>query len=196
MVKKKILGALLASIAVAGCAEMKELDDWAMKKAREDRATAPGQQADRAVKFKVPAEAQCSFNPGYVEADNCCIMTPYMSSLDLDTAFARAVQEYRFPTKVKERGRDPNPTRLYRYMSYPGQEHMAANEVRPRSSSALSQGFYMTLRIEKGAVDANSRIELAYCETPGLRATDQLAWHKAVQDSIYATLPPVQARKQ
>jgi hypothetical protein len=195
MMKRSMLGTLLAALAVAGCAEMKELDDWALKKAREDRQPATGTPAASAAKFNVPSGAQCAFNPGYPESANCCILSPYMSSLDMDTALARAVQEFQYPTKISGRGRDPNPSRLYRFMTYPGQLHDVANDVRPRSDASLAQGLWLKLRIEPG-VDKHAHVELAYCETPGLRAADQVAWHKAVQNAIYTTVPPLQARRQ
>ena len=97
---KRMIGALALAM-LAGCAEMKELDDWAMKKAHEGRAPAAGSQANRSGLAQASGGAQCAFNPGYQKSDNCCILEPYMSSLDVDAAFAQASQEYRFPTKVK-----------------------------------------------------------------------------------------------
>jgi hypothetical protein len=189
---KHALGVVALAVAVAGCAEMKELDDWAMKKAHEGRAPAAGTQANRGGSAVTSGGAQCAFNPGYQKSDNCCILEPYMSSLDVDTAFTQASQEYRFPTKVKGTGKDP--TRLYRYMTFPGQSHIVANDVVPRSGGVLSQGFWLALRVETGPQKGMSRIDPTYCATPGVRATDLEAWHKAVQDSIYATMPPVQGR--
>jgi len=195
MMKRKILGAVLATLAIAGCAEMKDLDDWAMKKAREGRQPTADAQAAGVAKFKIPAGAQCAHNAGYPESENCCIVDGYMSSVDIDTALARAIQEFQFPTKLTGRRLDPNPVRLYRFMSYPGQMHDVANDVRPRSDPSLAQGFWLYLRIEPG-VDKHAHVEPAYCETPGVRAADQVAWHKAVQNAIYTAVPPLQARKQ
>ena len=189
---KHAVSAVALTVAVAGCAEMKELDDWAMKKAHEGRAPAAGSQANRSGLTQASGGAQCAFNPGYQKSDNCCILEPYMSSLDVDAAFAQASQEYRFPTKVKGPGKDP--TRLYRYMTFPGQSHIVANDVVPRSGGVLSQGFWLALRVETGPEKGISRIDPTYCATPGVRATDPEAWHKAVQDSIHATMPPVQGR--
>jgi hypothetical protein len=173
---------------LVGCAEMKQLDDWAMAKAKENKAAAAQSGSATAV-AGTPSKAQCQYNPGYALESNCCIVPPYISSLDVDTAGARALREFNWPTKVNGRGKDPQPTRLYRYQAYPGSKYMAAHEVLPRSDPSLSQGFYLVTEIEKSGT-ANSYVEAAYCETPGLRAADQAAWHRSIQTLIYATLPP------
>lgn len=167
--KAKTCVASLAAFIGTGCADTVPLQ-------------APSLQAP-----VVSVSAQCSHNPGYQRSDNCCILPSYVSSLDVDTAFARAMREYRFPTKIEGKARSPE--RIYRYQSVKGQYHSAANEVVPHGDRSLSQGMWLFLTLER-ETDSTSSVSAAYCEIPSRRAESPAAWHTAVQQSIRTTVPP------
>jgi hypothetical protein len=133
------------------------------------------------------ATAQCNHNPGYQRADSCCILPAYVSSLDVDTAFSRVMQTYRFPTKADAKGRSSD--RIYRYQSVKGQYHSAANEVAPSGERTLAPGLWLFVTLER-ETDATSSVSAAYCALPGRRPDNPAAWHAAVQQSIRATVPP------
>ena len=133
------------------------------------------------------ATAQCTYNPGYQRADNCCILPPYVSSLDVDAAFSRVMQTYHFPNKAVVKGR--NTDRIYRYQSVKGQYHSAANDVVPIGERKLDQGLWLFVTLER-ETDTTASVSAAYCELPGRRPDDPAAWHAAVQRSIHATVPP------
>jgi hypothetical protein len=175
---------------VAACTQMQQLDDWALAKAREGRGAPASGNAAAPPTSAQAAFGQCRFNPGYTKGENCCILDPYVTAQDADSAFASAVQEFQYPTKIQGRGRDPN--RLYQYLTYPDRMHRAAHEVRPRSTPALAaDGYWMMVGVEKGVAPGTSRVEVAYCPTPGVAIKDHSAWHQTVQRAVYATLPPV-----
>lgn len=169
--KAKTCAASLAAFIVTGCADM----------------APPQVQGPSVQPPAVSGLAQCSHNPGYQRSDNCCILPTYVSSLDVDTAFSRAMREYRFPTRGEGKGR--NPERIYRYQSVKGQYHSAANEVVPQGDRTLSQGMWLFLTLER-ETDMSSSVSAAYCEMPGRRPENPIAWHAAVQQSIRATVPP------
>ena len=192
MMKTQVLGVLAAAAIVAGCAEMKELDDWAMKKAIEARAPAPVATYERGGSRLVSGSASCTFGPGYPKEEHCCVMDRRESAMDVDTAFAKVTQEYRYHANIDMRGK--NLSRLYRHQKFPGKLYVLADDVVPLSNSALGKGFWMIFRLEpfeKGVVT----VETSYCPSPGVQATDWEGWHKAVQDSVHATLPPLQGRR-
>lgn len=134
----------------------------------------------------VSAQA-CTYNPGYQPGDNCCILPTYVTALDVDTAFSRALKTYRFPTKVAGAGR--NPERLYRFHSVRGEYHSAANDVWPQGDQRLGRGLWLFLTLER-ETSTSSSVAAVYCEIPGQRPQDPAAWHAAVQNSIRATVPP------
>ena len=106
--RTQTVGALVAATLAAGCAEMKELDDWAMKKAREGRtstpvasSTSPPTSPPASPPGATPTatyerngarlalgSASCTFSPGYPKDGHCCIMDRRESAMDVDTAFA------------------------------------------------------------------------------------------------------------
>jgi len=168
--KAKRCAASLAAFIVTGYADM-----------------APSKAQAPSTYTPASASAQCSHNPGYQRSDNCCILPSYVSSLDVDTAFSRAMREYHFPRKVEGKGRSPE--RIYRYQSVKGQYHSAANDVVPQGDRPLSQGVWLFLTLER-ETDSTSSVSAAYCEIPGRRPENPAAWHAAVQQSIRATVPP------
>lgn len=185
-----------AVVAWRGCAELKQLDDAAMKQALESRgATGEMQPEQWAGEMKVPDAAQCTFNQTYSEGHNCCVMKRYTTSLDVDTAYARAMQEFAFTVK-----RNPNEGAGYPhyhghlYQANAGALYRMFGEVRPRSDIKLNRGVWMGLVIAK-ASPTTSEVEPVYCEARGRRMQDQLGWHQAVQESIRTTLPSVSVRK-
>lgn len=189
--------ALLASTAAAGCADLKRLDDAAMNKVLEERGQVGQLQPEQwAGEMKVPAEAQCTFTNTYKEIHNCCLMKRYTTSLDVDTAYAKAMQEYAF--SMKRRAGEGVAYPHYHghlYQAQPAALYRMFGEVTPRSDVRLSRGVWMGLVIAKSGPNT-AEIEPVYCEANGRRMRDQLTWHKAMQESIHATFPPVSARKQ
>lgn len=186
--------AMLTVFSVAGCAELKQLDDAAMAKALEMRgATGELQPEPWPGEMKVPEAAQCSFGRTYPEAHNCCVMKRYTVGMDVDTAYARAMQEFAFSLKR-------SPAEGSGYSHYHGHLHQAGTgalyrmmgEVVPRSDVKLRRGVWMGLVIAKSS-PTSAEVEPVYCEIRGRRMQDQLGWHQAVQESIRQTLPPVVA---
>jgi hypothetical protein len=169
--KAKTCAASLAAFMVTGCADM----------------AAPKVQGTGTPAQQTSGLAQCSHNPGYQRSDNCCILASYVSALDVDTAFSRAMREYRFPPRAEGKGRSPE--RIYRYQSVKGQYHSVANDVVPQGDRVLSQGMWLFLTLER-ETDSSSSVSAAYCEIPGRRPENPGAWHAAVQQSIRATVPP------
>jgi hypothetical protein len=187
--------ALAAAFAAAGCAELKQADDWAMKKALEDRgATGELQPEPWAGEMKVPVEAQCTFTPTYLEGHNCCVMKRYTTGLDVDTAFARSMQEYAFSQKRGDEGVGYPHYHGHLYQAQAGAVYRVFGEVVPRSDIRLHRGVWIGLVIAK-ASSITAEVEPVYCEARGRRMQDQLIWHQTVQASIRATLPPTPARK-
>ncbi len=183
---------LLAGAAfLAGCAELKQADDWAMNKVLQDRGQVGQLQPDLwPGAIKVPPEAQCRFSGVYREMDNCCVMGAYTAALDVDTAFAKARVEYGFKTvRPPDEGRGYNGYHGFVYEVAPGAMYRLFGEVTPRSDPRLSRGIWMGLTLSKASPTTTS-VEPVYCEIRGNRMKDQLAWHKAAQESIRATLPP------
>ena len=62
-------------------------------------APSPLQPALGDAAVTVPAAAQCTFTQEYRERQNCCVMKPYRSAMDVDTAYGRAVREYEFSAR-------------------------------------------------------------------------------------------------
>jgi hypothetical protein len=169
--KTSTFAASFAAVITAACAD-----------------TGPTRERDPSGIPAAAATAQCAHNPGYQRSDNCCILPSYVSPLDADMAFTRAMKAYRFPTKVDANG-SRNPARIYRYQSVKGQYHSAANDVTSHGEHALDPGVWLFLTIER-ETDSSSSVSAAYCETPGRRPANPAAWHAAVQQSIRATVPP------
>lgn len=186
--------AVLAAFGVAGCAELKQLDDAAMAKALEMRgATGEMQPEPWPGEMKVPEAAQCSFGRVYPESHNCCVMKRYTTRLDVDTAYARAMQEYAFTDK-RNAAEGANFTHYHGhlYQTNAGAMYRLMGEVVPRSDVRLRRGVWMGLVIAK-ASPTTAEVEPVYCEIRARRMQDQLGWHLAVQESIRQTLPPMAA---
>ncbi len=188
----KSLTAIALAVAVTGCADMKKLDDWAMNKALEDRGQVGQLQPEQwAGDIKVPAEANCSFSATYKQIHNCCIMPKYTTSLDVDTGFARVMQEYSF-TQWRKPGEGDGYPHYHgqTYQAQPAAFYRLAGEVYPRSDVKLSRGVWMSFMVVKASA-TTAEVEPVYCEARGRRMQDQLAWHQSVQESIKKALPPI-----
>jgi hypothetical protein len=178
--KVQLLVIALAGLTAAGCAGIDDVEG-SIREAQGAGSARGG------AGLAAPAQAQCAYSAGYQRSDNCCILPNYESGLDVDAAFSRAMQQYRFPANVQ--ARHGNPARLYRYQSVRGQYHSAANDVRPEGDRALGHGVWLFLTLER-ETEKTSSVAAAYCEIPGRRPHDAAAWHAAVQASIHRTLPP------
>lgn len=187
--------AALIATGMAGCAEMKQLDDAAMAKALEMRgATGEMQPEQWPGEMKVPEAAQCSFGRAYPESHNCCVMKRYTTTVDVDTAYARAMQEYAFTAKRSSaEGAGFTHYHGHLYQTNAGAMYRLMGEVVPRGDVKLRRGVWMGLVIAK-ASPTTAEVEPVYCEIRGRRMQDQLGWHQAVQQSIRLTLPPVAAQ--
>lgn len=186
---------MVAAVALTGCAQLKQADDWAMNKVLEERGQVGQLQPEPWPGVtKVPPEANCRFTTVYREGDNCCVMPPYTIAMDVDAAYARARVEYAFHEK---RPRDEGVN----YPGYHGHVHEATpgafyrvfGEVQPRSDVRLSRGVWMGLVLSK-ASSSTANVEPVYCEIRGRRMKEQGVWHQAVQDSIRRTLPPIERK--
>ena len=142
--------------------------------------------------ISVPAEAQCDFTPTYRENQNCCVMQPYRSAMDVDTAYARAVREYGF-------SREPRPYEL-EAEAYPEISHGHGHDVQkgeryqlwgivvPRSDVRLGRGVWVGLTLQ-AAGPHSTDVKPIYCEPFSRAMEHQRTWHKAVQWTIRDTLP-------
>lgn len=188
---------VMAAMLLAGCAELKALDDKAMNHVLEQRGQTGQLQPEQwAGEMVVPPEAGCKFTSTYRQAENCCVMKRYTTSLDVDTAYAKAMQEYGFSVK-----RPPGDGAGYPhyhghdYQAEPAALYRMFGDVTPRSDVRLSRGVWIGLVIAK-AGPGIAEIEPVYCEARGRRMKDQLTWHKAVQDNIRTTLPPLAPQRK
>jgi hypothetical protein len=189
----RMVAAVVAATLAAGCAELKKADDWAMNKVLEDRGQVGQMQPEPWVgEMKVPEEAHCKFSAFYREDENCCIMPRYTTALDVDTAFAKARSEYDFQEK-RPYGEGVNVAHYHGFLfeAHPAAFYRMMGEVMPRSDVRLSRGVWMALVVSKASA-TTTEIEAAYCEIRSRRMKDQLTWHRAMQDSVHATFPPVQ----
>ena len=156
-------------------------------------ATSPLQPTLGGGTVSVPRVAQCTFTQKYRESQNCCVINPYRSEIDVDTAYARAVREYGFSAKPQiyelESEAYPDIHHGHRHEVQPGEAYQLQGIVVPDSSTKLFRGVWLSLalrRAESGTTD----VESVYCEVGARAMEDQLAWHSAVQRSIKATIPP------
>lgn len=189
--------AAMAAVLLAGCAELKALDDKAMNHVLEQRGqTGQLQPEPWALQTDVPPEAECKFSGLYRQIQNCCIMKRYTTSLDVDTAYAKAMQEYGFSvTRPSGEGANNPHYHGHDYQAQPAALYRMFGEVTPRSDVRLSRGVWMGFVIAKAGPNI-AEIEPVYCEMRGRRMKDQLTWHKAVQDNVRATLPPLQPQRK
>ena len=191
-IQRSLLLLLGGTTLLAGCAQLKQADDWAMNKVLQDRGQVGQLQPELWPGVnKVPPEAQCRFTGVYREADNCCVMGAYTAALDVDTAFAKARLEYGFKAvRPPDEGRGYNSYHGFAYETAPGAMYRLFGEVVPRSDARLSRGIWMGVLLSKASPNTTG-VEPVYCEIRGNRMKDQLSWHQAIQESIRTTLPPV-----
>lgn len=184
--------ALLAAIGISGCAELKQFDNASRVKSLDRRGPngvllpehLPGV-------VQVPEAAQCSFGPIYPEGQNCCVMKRYTTGMDVDTAYARAVQEYGLgPKPNMAEGAGYSHYKGHLFQIDPGAMYRMTGEVVPRSDVKLFRGLWIGLVIAR-ASPTSTDVEPVYCEVRGRQMQDQLGWHLAVQKSIWRTLPPL-----
>ena len=141
----------------------------------------------------VPAEAACSFTQTYRENQNCCVMKPYRSAINVDSALVRAVREYDFRREPRpydvEGEAYPEIFHGHRYDAQVGKRYELWGVVLPRSDERLGRGVWVGLTLE-AAGPKSTDVHPIYCE-PLARAMDsQRTWHNAVQSTIKSTLPP------
>ena len=160
-------------------------------------ATAPLQPASGGGAVSVPSAAQCTFTQEYRESQNCCVMKPFRSAMDVDTAYARAVREYGFSAQPQiyelEGEAYPDIYHGHRHEVQPGEVYRLRGIVVPDSSAPLFRGVWLALALRK-AESGTTDVEPVYCEVGARAMEDQMAWHKAVQKSVRSTLPPTQVR--
>ena len=183
---------IAAGLSLAACAELKQLDDMAMQKVLADRGQTGQLQPERfAGEMKVPKEANCGHSPAFPEAENCCLMPKYTAGMDVDTALAKARLEFNFQErKPAGEGAGYSHYHGWRYEANPGAFYRMAGDVVPATDVRLSRGVWVSMVLSK-AGPAATDVAVAYCEARGRRMEDQLTWHKALQDAVRGTLPPI-----
>jgi hypothetical protein len=155
-------------------------------------ATSPLQPSLGGEGVSVPRAAQCAFTREYREIQNCCVMKPYRSEIDVDTAYARVVREYGFNAKPKiyelEGEAYPDVYHGHRHEVQPGEIYLLQGIVVPGNGTQLFRGVWLALALRK-AESGTTDVESVYCEVGARAMQDQMAWHAAVQRSIKATIP-------
>jgi hypothetical protein len=143
--------------------------------------------------LSVPKEASCSFTPTYRENQNCCVMRPYRTIIDVDAAYARAVREYDFRPEqnIVESALAASPDIFHghRHDVRAGERYQLWGIVFPRSDVQLGRGVWMGLQLE-AAGSKSTDVQPVYCELGARAMEDERTWHGAVQQSIRSTLPP------
>jgi hypothetical protein len=181
MIPTKTLSAMIASAALGAC------------------TVAPLMPAPRARPIVVPVEAQCTFTPTYRADQNCCVLKPYTVGLDVDEAYRRVMREYQFGEQLRpwegEAEAYPEINKGHQYLTRPGSEYQLKGIVIPNSEPLLFRGLWVGLVISKAGPN-RSDVSPIYCEAFGRAMQDQVAWHRAAQASIRATLPAERAREQ
>jgi hypothetical protein len=123
-------------------------------------------------------------------------MPRYVAALDVDTAYANSRVEYGFQEKKPPaEGRDFTRYHGFDYEAHPATLYRMFGEVNPRSDVRLSRGVWMGLVLSK-ASPTTTNVEAVYCEVRSRQMKDQVTWHKAMQESIRATLPPAASARQ
>lgn len=158
-------------------------------------ATSPLKPALGGGTVSVPSAAQCTFTQEYRESQNCCVMQPYRSKKDVDTAYERAVREYGFSAKPQiyelEGEAYPDAYHGHRHEPHRGAVYELQGIVVPRSSNDLSRAVWLALTLRK-AESGSTDVAPVYCEFGARAMEDQMAWHKAVQKSVRSTIPPAE----
>ena len=156
-------------------------------------ATAPLQPTLGGGTVSVPSAAQCTFTQDHRESQNCCVMKPYRSAMEIDTAYSRAVREYGFSAKPQlyelEGEAYPDIYHGHRHEVQPGKAYQLQGIVVPRSSTQLFRGVWLALALRK-AESGTTDVESVYCEVGARAMVDQMAWHQAIDKSVRSTIPP------
>lgn len=143
--------------------------------------------------ISVPKGAECSFTPTYRENQNCCVMRPYRTAIDVDTAYARVVREYNFrpePHMGELEGEAyPDVFHGHRHDVRSGERYQLWGIVFPRSDVRLRRGVWVGLTLEATGPKSTDVLPI-YCEFGARAMEEQRTWHKAVQWTIKETLPP------
>jgi hypothetical protein len=143
--------------------------------------------------ISVPKDAECSFTPSYRESQNCCVMRPYSTAVDVDTAYARAVREYDFraePSIVdSELEAYPDIFHGHRHDVRSGERYQLWGIVFPGTDVRLGRGVWMGLNLVATTLKSTD-VQPVYCELGARAMEDQRTWHRAVQSAIKMTLPP------
>lgn len=177
----KTLSAMIASAALGAC------------------AGAPLMPAPRDRPIVVPVDAQCTFTPTYRADQNCCVLKPYAVGFDVDEAYRQVMREYEFGVQPRpweeEAAAYPEVHKGHQFLTRPGLEYQLKGIVIPHSEPLLFRGLWVGLVISKAGPN-RSEVSPIYCEAFGRAMQDQVAWHRAAQASIRATLPAARARDQ
>lgn len=143
--------------------------------------------------ISVPEEAQCSFSATYREDQNCCAMRAYRTAIDVDTAYDRLVREFGFnrvPQPYEVEGEAyPEIYHGHRHETRHGGPYELWGIVVPRGDVRLFRGVWMGFTLRATGPDSTD-VRPVYCEVQARPMKQQLVWHRAVQRSIRATLPP------
>jgi hypothetical protein len=147
--------------------------------------------------ISVPKDAECSVTPSYRENQNCCVMQPYRTPTDVDTAYARVVREYDFrPAKnIVESALEASLDIFHghRHEGQTGERYQLWGVVFPRSDARLGRGVWLGLKLD-AAGSKSTDVQPVYCELGARAMEDQRTWHRAVQSTIKTTLPPAVER--
>lgn len=145
----------------------------------------------------VPSAVQCTFTQEYREIQNCCVMKPYRSSMEIDMAYARVVREYGFNAKPQiyelEGEAYPDVYHGHRHDVQPGKVYQLQGIVVPSSSTQLFRGVWLAVGLRK-AESGTTDVESMYCEVGARAMEDQMAWHKAIHKSVRSTIPPAESQ--
>lgn len=160
-------------------------------------APRPLMPAERGTVVAVPEEAHCKSSSTFPASQNCCVMEPYVTPSQVDRAYAAAVAEYGFSVEPApydaEAEANPDLDHGHAHESHPGDAYVLSGIVVPRSSPALFRGVWLGLRLRRVPHDF-TEVQPVYCQHAGQAMEQQVAWHRAVQDSIRSTLPPKAGR--
>jgi hypothetical protein len=159
-------------------------------------AQAPMGLAKRGTAVEVPVEARCEFTPTHEARHNCCVMQPYSTAMPVEVAYAAVAAEYGFSAQPQAYDVEAEAYPIHYghwHDAQPGGLYRLGGIVVPRSSPALFRGVWLGVTLTSQG-PANAEVRPVYCEHSGQAMANQLAWHRAVQQSVFQTLPPTQWR--
>ena len=141
----------------------------------------------------VPTSAHCTFTQTYREDQNCCVMKPYETGLDVDAAYRQAMHEYDFskqPRPYEEAAEAyPEIYHGHQHESEAGHSYRLAGIVVPQNNVPLFRGVWLSLALQRSDSGV-TKVEPTYCEVGARGMEDQRAWHQAVQTTVLTALPP------